>query len=224
MGEGRFLQGISLITTTKERYEKMLESNDSITEEQRESVKNELMFMTDFQLVLNTANSDKEMESVFRDFLMLLLPKARRVSLEDSFVIISWIDKETEALIMTATEFESVAEIVPQILLSNDGGEQEFNPSSDQAAQIAAKIQARRDIVAKEKGLEKKQESPIGTAVSIISTSDGIPISEVVNYTLPQLFMQLDRTGKLQDFQTQITLGVMGGLKDVDIVDWKESI
>lgn len=224
IGETRFLRGISLLTTTKEKYQELVENSSQFSEEQVEMVRNELLFMSDFQLVLNTANSDQELAGILKDMLLMLITGAKAITLEESFIIVGWMDPDTDVLIMTEKEFTDIVEIAPQVLVSDSIGEKEFNPANDQAAQIAAKIQARRDIVAREKGLSQEETSPIGTAVSILSTSDGIPVTEIVEYTLPQLFMQLERSGKKYDQMAQFTLGAMGGLKTSDLVNWKEPI
>ena len=60
--------------------------------------------------------------------------------------------------------------------------------------------------------------------VSIVSTSDGIVLTEVLKLTFPQLLIQLDRTQRLRQFTTQITLGAFGGLEADDIIDWRNPV
>lgn len=223
MGEADFFKGINLLSVKVESYEKMVESNRNLSPEEKEAVKNELMFMTNFQLLLNTLKSEPSLKLVLQNFFLMLFPTCKKVSIDESLIIISWLD-DTPELIITDREFDIVAEIVPALFTSESMGQEGFNPANDKAAQIAAKIQARRDKVAKEQGRDKKEQSPIGTAVSVLATSDGLSINEVLNYTLPQIYHQIDRSGKLHDFKSQMTLGAFGGLKDIEISNWKEPI
>lgn len=59
------------------------------------------------------------------------------------------------------------------------------------ADKMAAAAERRAKIYGKNKA-KKDEESVIGTMASILATSDGIPITEVLKLTFPQVLIQLN--------------------------------
>lgn len=105
--------------------------------------------------------------------------------------------------------------------------EAKLNPAGEMAKKIAEKMAAAAERRAKIYGHNNKSkdtESIISTMVSILATSDGILLTEILKLTFPQVLIQLNRTQLLQQYHTQITLGAFGGLDANDLANWQESV
>lgn len=224
LGEKELYQVYSLLTLTKDKYLKMVENKEGMTKEVIDSVKNKLMFMNDFQLILETALQDGALHSNLVGFLYIVFPKAKKVTVENNFLIISWKEEGMKESLITDIEFQHLAPIFDKMFNTGGASKEEFNPINDKAAEIAAKIEARRKRLAKEKGEDNQEKSALATGISVLATADGISLDTILNYTVPQLYYQLERSRKYSEYQTQITLGAFAGLKDVEIADWTHSI
>lgn len=223
-GEDNFSTVLSLVSYSKEDYIEHAETAYKNEPEKIESVKNELMFMTDFQLILETANESSEMQSIFTSFLYLLIPIAKKIVIEEKRFLTISFNNGKEALFMTDSMFAELKEAILDMFLLREQKKAGFNPANDKAAQIAKKLEDRRNKLARMRGEVDKNTSSLATAASIVSSIDGVSLVEVYKYTLPQLIHQLDRSEKYVYYKTQITLGAFAGLKDVEISDWRESI
>lgn len=224
LGEKELYQVYSLLTLTKERYMKMIEAKAEGNEDLIEPVKNKLMFMNDFQLILETALQDGALHGNLVGFLYIIFPRAKKITVENNFLIISWLDEGKKESLITDIEFQHLVPIFSKMFNTGNADKEEFNPINDKAAEIAAKIEARRKRLAREKGEDKEEKSALATGISVLATVDGLPLDTILNYTVPQLYYQLERSRKYSEYQTQMTLGAFAGLKDVDIADWTHSI
>ena len=223
-GEENFSTVLSLVNYTKEDYLNHAKKSFENEPDKIEAVRNELTFMTDFQLILETANETTEMQSLFTSSLYLLIPIAKKVVIEERrFLTISFAN-DKPALFMTDDMFLDLREAIVDMFLLDEKSKAGFNPANDKAAQIAKKLEDRHKKLAKMRGEHEKETSALATAASIVSSIDGVSLLEVYGYTLPQLVHQLDRSEKYVYYKTQITLGAFAGLKDVEISDWRESI
>lgn len=125
--------------------------------------------------------------------------------------------------------FEQLKNLISFLFSYKTEAEKESEPAGmgAMATKIAEQIrlaQEKRDKMYGRNSSEKAPESIISSMVSIVSTSDGIVLTEVLKLTFPQLLIQLDRTQRLRQFTTQITLGAFGGLEADDIIDWRNPV
>lgn len=224
-GEKNLAKVLSLIDYSKKDYEEYLEAKldaGEFSQEEVEAVKTDLMFMTDFQLILEAAKEETVLRASFTSLFYFLFPTSKRVVIEeDRFVSISFTDRK--AITLSEEMFLEFKDVVLEMFLMKGVEKSAFNPVNDKAADIARKIEERRRKLAAEKG-EDEDSSPIATNASIVSTLDGISIREVYQYTLPQLYQQLERAMTYSTFKDQITLGAFAGLKDVELADYRQKI
>lgn len=225
LGEKELFQVYSLLTMTKEKYLEVITKKTNNDPEIVMSVKNSLMFMDDFQVILETAMQDSGLYANFVGFFYIIFPKARKITATERFLMISW-QKETgrEETIISGKEFSEMVPVFTKMFETEGSQKEDFNPVNEQAAEIAAKIQARRKRLAREKGTDGEEKSALSTAISVLATADGLSLDTILNYTIPQVYYQLERTKKYNEYQSQITLGAFGGLKDIEIADWMHSI
>lgn len=177
---------------------------------------------------------------VIESFLFLIFESLRGVKfipigetkmlLQLSFIdILSKEENKINTITLDAENFSELKETVSDMFTyqSEEDQEAELNPAGEMAQKIADKMAAaaerRAKIYGKNKA-KKDEESVIGTMASILATSDGIPITEVLKLTFPQVLIQLNRTQMFQQYRTQITLGAFGGLEADDVVNWQQSV
>lgn len=136
--------------------------------------------------------------------------------------------KSKKVFQLNEERFDELKELIVFLFTYKTNGdkESELKPIGDLAKRIAEKMEKAQEKKNAIYGHNQKNkaESIISTMVSMLSTSDGIPLSEVLKLTLPQLLIQLNRTQLLHQYQTQITLGAFGGLDADDIVDWQKPV
>lgn len=225
MGEVSFYHSLAILNTSKDKYQEQMEKTYADKPEELEFLREKLMFLTDYSLTLELLESNPEMKMNFQSLLYLIVPNMSKCFMDDRTMILTIRDGEKPRQIIVNDElFKELRDGIEKMFQSDSINKNDFNPVNDKAAQIAEKIRKRRSIVAHETGKDGQKTSALATAVSIISTADGIPLHEVLEYTVPQLFFQLERSKKYNEYKTQITLGAFSGLKDVEISEWMETI
>lgn len=102
-----------------------------------------------------------------------------------------------------------------------EGVPQDFNPDGRLAAKIAEKLKKRHQILAAQ-GKGDSQDI-IGRYASILSIGASVPLTEIFNYTLYQLFDQLKRYQLYAGYDIYLK-AKMAGAKDLeDPEDWMKS-
>ncbi len=225
MGEDNFYIVLNVFNTTKESIIDQMNKKYAQDKEALDFILGDLQFKTRFQIVREILDRDDDTKSHLASFLYICFPALSKVFIDKDAMIMTIKKEEGNKMVVVSDElYDELASMVNSIFGSDDLNKSSFNPANDKAAEIAAKIQKRRNIVAKEQGLDNKKTSSLATAVSILSTTDKIPLMEVLNYTLPQLAYQVERSKQFVGYNTQITLGAFSGLKDVEIADWSKAI
>lgn len=231
LGEDNFYQALAILTTKKETYLAEMEKRFQKEPETFKAIQERISFLSDFQLVLHLLDANEESSLVIKSFFYTVFPTLGKCFIDDMAMILSFKDGIDEngkikykQVIVSEQQFLALSGIVEELFASEEMNKQAFNPANDKAAQIAAKIEARRAKVASEKGLDKNKNSMIATSISILSSIAYIPLETLLNYTLPQLSYQLERSKELVSYETQMTLGAFSGLKDIEIADWSKPI
>jgi hypothetical protein len=71
-----------------------------------------------------------------------------------------------------------------------------YNPANKKARQLVEKFKKREEILAKEKGQDKKSPSLFGSYISVLSVGMNLDINTLFNYTPFQLFDVFNRYWK----------------------------
>lgn len=207
---------------SKEAYLDFLENKSNVPAEEVAAVRNDLMFKDELQLVLETVSSDPELFSDFHAFFYLVFPNLQKIMVEESrFLMLTFNGSQT---FLKESTFLEIRNVVKKVFGLEESNESEFNPANEAAAKIAKKLEDRHRRLAAERGDNDKEASMLLTSASMISTANSISIREVFNYTLLQLYIQVERIDNLKTYESQITLGAFAGLKDVELADWRKQI
>lgn len=217
IGEEEFFSALGYCLVTKEDFLKAAEDR---TEEEKAQLRAELEFLTDLDVVLASISGSPETIQNLKNFLLLLFPGLKKISISEGFV--TGVRMDGTDFLINSEMFKEISSAVSKLFSMPESNSSKLNPVGDKAKAIAAKIEARRKKLAQKNAGGEIGGSALASAMSVLSTASGISVREIAEYTIPQLFTQVDRANKFIAYQDQISLGAFGGLKDVELVDWKE--
>ena len=222
-GEENFFKYLSVFELTKDKTIQNLEDSGA-SKDEIEQVKNQLLFYTNFQLVLETCRSDQYLQIGLETILMLLFPQFN-VKIEEHFIL---LNNSKRTVVIDDTKWEIICTIVRQIFCIDiaESSASKFNPASDSAAAIAAKLEKRHQKLAEMSGGESNNSSSICNRVSVLSVGLKLNINEVMEYTFYQFFNQCKRFDMREAYNIMMKVRMFGGSKDEDeeMLDWGKSI
>ncbi len=158
--------------------------------------------------------------------LQMLFPRYNCMITPNSFIFDS---KEQDLTVMIdENNFEIFQDFIKEVMCLNNtqqDGNIIYNPVTENAKRIAAKIMKGRKKVAQLK--QKENESPLTTYVSILAIGTGLSIHDIKKYTLFQLFDQMERNNLYINSKValQISTSLAGSeaAKDIDS-NWTKNI
>ena len=219
VGERDFYHAASILRVSKEDL--------ALREEMTDEDKSFILSQTNFQILMSMISGDSPEASQLKIkltmFLSLMFPKYN-IEFEERMVFLNAIDGSGTAII-DDNNFPALQEMVGVILCLNKTSEEEFNPGSDKAREIAEKLKRARAKVAAQKGdKSEQQDSILSRYVSGLSIgTNSLDINKLLDLTLYQLFDQLERYGLYTAYDMSIK-AKMAGAKDVEDVDWLKNI
>lgn len=204
IGEKDFFTGIQLLCFNKS----MLGQDEIVLNNQSDFQ----IFMT----VMSEKEAQNQKESVLK-VLQLLFPEVNALLTPRSLVLgKSMIDENN---------FEAFQTILKEIFcLKSQLGQQAggYNPADKRAKEIADKLMKAREKVAKQKGEE--DISIINQYCSIIAIGLQLSIREVNEYTLYQIFDQIERYGLWVGWDLDIKGRLAGATSDSKPDNWMKNI
>ena len=212
IGETEFFTGLHLIT---------ISTNFLLMQQ---AVIPQIENTTNFQIFISLINQkdfkDKK-EEVIKVF-SLLFPN-KNIIITPQSIILSEQDKDV--IILDETNFELIQGYVKKIFcLDKSSGNQNsgFNPADKKAAEIAKKLMRGRERVAEQKG--EAQSSLLGRITSSLAIGLQIPITIINNYTLYQIYDQMERFSMHTSWDLNIRTRLAGGKPDDQPTDWMKNI
>lgn len=203
IGEKEFFTGIQLLCFNKS----MLAQDELVLSNQSDFQ----IFMT----VMSSQEAQKQKNDVI-NVLSLVFPNAKVMFTPRSLMIgDKMIDENNFGQLQTI--LKDVFCLKNQ--LSQSGG---YNPADKRAKEIADKLAAAREKIAKQKGDD--EGSVISMYVSIVAVGLQLPISEVSSYTLYQLFDQIERFGLWTAWDIDIKGRLAGATSDSHPDNWMKNI
>ena len=188
-------------------------------------------YTTPWSIFRFQVGSDIIVESSLKMFLLLAFPRLVNITLlqQPSIIQLSFKeDEKTRVEMLNENNFEALQRTVNFLFdtETEDDKKSGLNPIGEQAERIAEKIRLAQEKrnQSSDNGVDSANTSVIGTMASILASSDGISLQEVLDLTFPQLIIQMNRTTLLRSYSTQITLGAFGGLDVDDIVEWQKNL
>lgn len=174
-GEDQFFHVISLLRSMQSMLDSIQQQDPST------------QILSEFQLLLVLYHQDIHIKILLDDFFQLVFPRYRVIVTENS---IDFKNLETEKIMgrITPFNFENLQNIIKELFLPQTSQEEEYNPGSNRAAEIAEKLKAGRDKINQQKHAGEEDASLFGTYLSILSVGLSMDMHILMNYTPFQLY------------------------------------
>lgn len=208
IGEEAFFVGIQCLCINK-----------SMVNVEDKSVLDEINNFQVFMTVMNDKAMKDKRQKVSQVLSLLGLGKA---TFTPQSLILT--DSNKTDHIIDANNFEVFQKILKDVACANTGpmDQQAFNPKNDKAREIAEKLMRGRQRVAQQKG--SSTSSTFSRYLSMLTIGVHIPLTELVNCTMFQLYDLAERYILYINWDLDIRTRLAGGKPDSHPDDWMKNI
>lgn len=209
IGENDFFTGSQCLSIYKSMF---------VTEDKSalENVNNFQIFMT----VMGDKESIDKKRSVLQ-VLTLLFPNYNKVLFTPQSLI---FQGDGDNKIIDENNFDALQEAVRAITCSKSGpmDQQAFNPANEKAREIAEKLMRGRQRVAAQNG--SANTSIFSLYLSVLTIGLHIPLSELANCTMFQLYDLMERYSLYMNWDLDVRTRLAGGKPDSQPDNWMKNI
>ena len=209
LGEQDFFIGAQCLTLNKSMFN--TEGKDIL-----DNINNFQIFM----MVMNEKEA-KEKKNATTQVLQLLLPSHKVLFTPRSIVLTGGANG---SITIDESNFESLQEILKMVFCTKNGpmDQQSFNPQGDKAKEIAEKLMRGRARIAAEKG--DMNTSVFSQYLSILTVGLNLPLSELMNLTMFQLYDLVERYNLFIAWDIDLRSRLAGGKPDRNPDNWMKNI
>ena len=206
IGEQNFFIGIQLLCIDKKFY---------IEDE------NLLANTTNFQIFM-TMIEQKQMvdkKQSVQQVLTLLFPQAKIIFTPRSILL-----KIGESnVIIDEGNFEKFQELLIQQFCLQGSGQEQFNPQSKKAKEIAQKLMKARQKVAQQKAIENSR-SMFAQYLSVLTIGTSLTLKDAMELTMYQLYDLIERYSMYLNWDIDIRSRMAGAKVDKPVENWMKQI
>ena len=208
IGDEDFFKGVQCLSLSKSMFVKDKDALDKVSNFQ--------IFMT----IMNEKETVDKKEAVKQIFL-LTFPKYKTLFSPRSIIL---QDQNKQTITIDENNFNFLQEMIRNIFCSKNGpmDQQAFNPANDKAREIAEKLMRGRQRVAEQNG--SASVSVFSQYMSILSVGLHIPLTSFLEYTMYQLFDEMDRYSLYVNWDIDIRSRLAGGKPDSQPDNWMKNI
>ena len=208
LGEQDFFIGAQCLTLNKSMF--VTEGKDVL-----DNINNFQIFM----MVMNEKEA-KEKKAATIQVLQLLLPSYKALFTPRSLVL----NGDKHSVTIDENNFEALQEILKLVFCTKNGpmDQQSFNPQGDKAREIAEKLMKGRARIAAEKG--GTNASVFSQYLSILTVGLNLPLSELMNLTMFQLYDLVERYNLFIAWDIDLRSRLAGGKPDRNPDNWMKNI
>lgn len=208
IGDDDFFKGVQCLSLSKSMFVKDKDALDKVSNFQ--------IFMT----IMNEKETVDKKEAVKQIFL-LTFPKYKVLFSPRSII---FQDENNQTITIDENNFDYLQEMVKNVFCSKNGpmDQQAFNPANDKAREIAEKLMRGRQRVAEQRN--SASTSVFGQYMSILSVGLHIPLTSFLEYTMYQLFDEMDRYSLYVNWDIDIRSRLAGGKPDSQPDNWMKNI
>lgn len=208
IGDEEFFKGVQCLSLSKSMFVKDKDALDKVSNFQ--------IFMT----IMNEKETVDKKNAV-KQILLLTFPNYKVMFSPRSMV---FQDQDNQNITIDENNFDFLQNIMREIFCSKNGpmDQQAFNPANEKAKEIAEKLMRGRQRVAEQKN--SANASVFSQYISILSIGLGIPITSFMNYTMYQLFDEMDRYSLYINWDIDIRSRLAGGKPDSQPDNWMKNI
>ena len=220
LGQDLFYLGSNFLCFSKDRLD--------------EKDKNNLINKTNFDVLMSIINNktDTTIRSTIISaelVLSLIFPEYTLIKMPNMLVLSKELqDGKKEQCWINNDNFEQFKSLISQMFCLDTFSGQEYNPANKLAEQIAKKLKDRHKKLQKKSGGQKKDINILSRYISILVQANHHTYSELMQYTVYQLFDQFHRFQKKYSYDTWFSAKLAGAenLEDVDswLSDEEENI
>lgn len=209
IGENDFFTGSQCLSIYKSMF---------VTEDKSalDNINNFQIFMT----VMRDKESMEKKHSVLQ-VLTLFFPKYDKVLFTPQSLLFQ--SKEGNVVI-DENNFDFLQAAIREVTCSKNGpmDQQAFNPANDKAREIAEKLMRGRQRVAAQNG--SANTSIFSLYLSILSVGLPMPVTELVNCTMFQLYDLMERYSLYMNWDLDVRTRLAGGKPDSQPDNWMKNI
>ncbi len=208
IGDENFFKGVQCLSLSKSMFVKDKDALDKVSNFQ--------IFMT----IINEKETADKKEAV-KQILLLTFPNYKIMFSPRSII---FQDSNNQNIIIDENNFFFLQETIKEVFCSKNGpmDQQAFNPANAKAKEIAEKLMRGRQRVAEQKN--SASGSVFSQYISILSIGLGIPITSFLDYTMYQLFDEMDRYSLYINWDIDIRSRLAGGKPDSQPDNWMKNI
>lgn len=208
LGETDFFIGVQTLTVNKSMI---------VTEDK--SVLDEITNFQVFMTVINEKEMQDKRQKVGATLQLLGLGKPNFTP--QSLIL---TDNNNESHLIDGSNFDALQEAIKLVTCAKEGpmDQQSFNPADDKAREIANKLMRGRQRVAAQKG--SSTSSAFSRYLSTLTIGLHIPLGELVECTMFQLYDLMERYILYINWDLDIRTRLAGGKPDSHPDDWMKNI
>lgn len=208
LGENDFFLGVQTLCVNKSMI--VVEDKTALDE-----INNFQVFMT----VMNDKSTQDKRENVNSVLQLMRLGKA---AFTPRSLILT--DNNNQTHMIDETNFDKLQDALKLVTCANSGpmDQQAFNPADEKAREIAEKLMRGRQRVAAQKG--GSVSSTFGRYLSILQIALHIPITQLRQLTMYQLYDALERYMLHVNWDLDVRTRLAGGKPDTHPDDWMKDI
>lgn len=184
-----------------------------------------LQDLTNFQVLLKVIeqSESKDKKIAIITLLSMLFPYYKPLMTPRSIILQN--EKNGENILIDDNNFKILQDILKEVLcVSNifQGDNIIYNPGNAEAKRIADKLMRGRRKVAELKG--KNNESAISRYLSILTVGIPMPLKDILNLTIYQLFDLVERYTLYIDWDVDLRVRLAGGTPKSEAENWMKNI
>lgn len=206
IGEQEFFIGIQVLCVDKKSY---------IVDEGL------LAQTTNFQIFMTMINEPQmqDKKQAVEQVLMLLFPKFKVIFTPRSILM----NSGEINIIIDEGNFEKLQELLIEQFCLKGSGQEQFNPQSQKAREIAQKLMKARQKVAQQKAQENSG-SMFSQYLSVLTIGTSLTLKEAMELTMYQLYDLVERYSLYINWDIDIRSRMAGAKGDKPIDNWMKQI
>lgn len=207
IGEDDFFTGIQTFCVNKN-----LLSQDKVN---LDDISNFQIFM----MIMQDKTTTEKKQAVLA-LCSLLFPKKRVVF---SPRAITFMEDDLETIMVDENNFDFLQEVIKDVFCVRSDTSQGFNPQSEKAKEIAAKLMRARQRVAEQHGADRT--SAFVQYISVLTIGiNSMSLMDCINLTMFQLYDLIERYGLHTNWNLDIQSRLAGGKPDSKPDNWMKNI
>ncbi len=153
--------------------------------------------------------------------LSLLFPEYELIKMPTMLILNKIVDGKKEQCLINNNNVEQFKKIISQMLcLDTLTGQADYNPANKLAEQIANKLRDRHKKLQKKENDGQKGINILSRYISILVLANHHTYSELMQYTVYQLFDQFRRFEKKYSYDTWFSAKLAGAENLEDVQNW----